>query len=166
MYIVIWHTQSLFCHHTALPITLQLGKYMTSEYEILTNPLRERSAPQTCYPDAWAAAVQFSKSSTLSKGPISVNAMECRLPYRASDYQERVHWLLCTSKQSGIDLKKVKLLEGRHVFLNTSLKTERESVRRQERTQESYRFLSCVKGKCTDTCHILTQPMRTTMTDR
>lgn len=52
------------------------------------------------------------------------------------------------------------------MFLNTSLKTERESVRRQERTQESYRFLSCVKGISTDTCHILTQPMRTTMTDR
>ena len=91
MYIIIWHTQSLFCHRTALPITLQLGKYLTSEYEILTNPLGERSAPQTCYPDAWAAAMQFSNSSTLSKEPISVNAMECKLPYRASDYQERVH---------------------------------------------------------------------------
>lgn len=110
--------------------------------------------------------MQFSKSSTLSKEPISVNAMECRLPYRASDYQERVHWILCTSKQRGIDLKKVKLLEGQPVFLNTSLKTERESVRRQERTQESYRFLSCVKGISTDTSHIPTQPMHMTMTDR
>lgn len=52
-------TQSLFCHRTALPITLQLGKYLTSEYEILTNPLGERSAPQTSYPDARAAAMQF-----------------------------------------------------------------------------------------------------------
>ena len=138
MYIIIWHTQSLFCHHTALPITLQLGKYMTSEYEILTNPLGERSAPQTCYPYAWAAAMHFSKSSTLSKEPISVNAMECRLPYRASDYQERVHWILCTSKQRGIDLKKVKLLEGRPVFLNTSLKWTRAC----EETREDSRELS------------------------
>ena len=165
MYLIIWHTQSLFCHRTALPITLQLGKYLTSEYEILTNPLGEGSASQTCYPDAWAAAMQFSKSSTLSKDPFPW------MPWNASSPRE-----LRLSGASPLDTvylqttwnwsEKVKLLEGRPVFLNTSLKSERESVRRQERTQESYRFLSCVKGISTDTCHILTQPMRTTMTDR